>query len=1396
VTDVRNYDYGGALLRSTRTTYQNNSLYTSSRHIFNLPLTVEVYAGDNVTRVSRTEYVYDGQPLLAAPQVIMHDQAYNPHADAEGFCYWDYDWNDPDCTGGCWDYNCDGYCPQYYVCPYNGTTDYRGLVTQVTTYADAAGLTGAVTETKQYDVTGNLVVSSNACCQQSTNTFNLATQYAYPVSVTRGSPTDALNQMTSSSTFDFNTGLMFSTADANGRVAQTTYDTTSLRPVTSILPTGAHTDYSYDDANLTLTETTYLESHPTHTTIAKQNVRYVNGRGQVRQEKALGAGGVWDIVDSVFDSSGRLTQQSRPYRSGDIIRWNTSVYDALSRVTSTTAPDGSVVQSFYNESGRPSVASSTPGDTTRVIDPWGRERWGRTDALGRLVEVVEPDQNGSGSVATNGMATTYGYDTAGNLTSVTQGSQTRAFKYDSLGRMVAQRLAEANATLNDAGTYVGSGSWSEVLTYDDRSNLTSRKDARGVKTVYTYNNDPFNRLQSVSYDTTGFGDTANPILAAPTVTYTYRTKSSGSELKDITQLVSTSTSGVSTETLAYDSEGRVSSKTLSLSSRPSYPFVTDYIYDTLDRNTDVRYPAEYGNGSQLRKLVHHNYDVASRLTSLTVDGANHASNIAYNAASQATSLNVGNGGNQITESYGYNSVTGLLESQTVARGATTLLNFGYNYAGANGKHTGQLVSISNNLDHSKDRAYEYDSLGRLKRATGGQNVNWAQRYYYDRYGNRNNAFSHTAEAFVRNFYLKALVRQPNSTELNSWLSTLQTAYTQGSSQFWTAMQNLGGAVFTSQEYTNRGRNDHDYVYDLYQAYLWRDPDAGGWAHWEQNTAAVGRNATRAGFDWSLEFELHVSGTSPYSPPGGATVPGDGWGSLHFDVANNRINDGGWAYDAAGNQTRVYSGAGWERFQYDAANRLVKVKADDNVTVLASYTYGSSKQRLISEEAGQRTYYSADDGSVLAEFTETGAGTIPYWSKSYVYIGGRLLSTLTPNGGGGAAVDYHHPDRLGTRIVSNAQNTNSFEQVTLPFGTALSSESTGATNRRFTSYNRSVTTGLDYAVNRHYDSQQGRFTQVDPIGMNASSIEHPQTLNLYTYVANDPVNRTDPDGLFWGAIKRFFKKLGKIFSAVAAAVSKVLNNRWVRIAMFALDFIMPGLGRLTSAFGKALTTALRWGLKIYNKVASVVSSMQLAGMALQGQWKDFFTSVGLGILGGMVSQLTSAIKNGVKDALWDTKNKFDELGDLFAGAWKGLNDGWKKLKGTIKHAFDNFPKNLIPWYGNYCSPAATGSNAENTGISRMDEKGCRPHDIEYGREVSDLTREEIDSGITTKNGIRWKADWNFVHTMLFDFGDPGVTSFDIAFSGQYGGRPLIGSVYKFFAVPVFIVSGTVRSFKKK
>ena len=62
------------------------------------------------------------------------------------------------------------------------------------------------------------------------------------------------------------------------------------------------------------------------------------------------------------------------------------------------------------------------------------------------------------------------------------------------------------------------------------------------------------------------------------------------------------------------------------------------------------------------------------------------------------------------------------------------------------------------------------------------------------------------------------------------------------------------------------------------------------------------------------------------------------------------------------------------------------------------------------------------------------------------------------------------------------------------------------------HDRSSLTGLDYAVNRTYSSSDGRFTQVDPLGMAASSGTGPQSLNLYAYTQNDPVNFTDPRGL--------------------------------------------------------------------------------------------------------------------------------------------------------------------------------------------------------------------------------------------------------------------------------------------
>jgi len=133
-----------------------------------------------------------------------------------------------------------------------------------------------------------------------------------------------------------------------------------------------------------------------------------------------------------------------------------------------------------------------------------------------------------------------------------------------------------------------------------------------------------------------------------------------------------------------------------------------------------------------------------------------------------------------------------------------------------------------------------------------------------------------------------------------------------------------------------------------------------------------------------------------------------------------------------------------------------------------------------------------------------------WSKSYVYAGSRLLSTITKSGSS-ELTEYHHPDRLGTKLVTDSTANTAKSQSTLPFGALISAETQATTNQKFTLYDRSGVTGLDYAVNRTYNSGQSRFTQVDPIGIGASSIGDPQSLNMFAYTQNDPVDFVDPTG---------------------------------------------------------------------------------------------------------------------------------------------------------------------------------------------------------------------------------------------------------------------------------------------
>lgn len=99
------------------------------------------------------------------------------------------------------------------------------------------------------------------------------------------------------------------------------------------------------------------------------------------------------------------------------------------------------------------------GGQTLYTDAAGKKKLQVADALGRLVRVVENPSTteqqapscDTSATATSNICTDYTYDTLGNLTGVTQGSQTRTFVYNWLGQMLAARHPEIDQTLTCTG---------------------------------------------------------------------------------------------------------------------------------------------------------------------------------------------------------------------------------------------------------------------------------------------------------------------------------------------------------------------------------------------------------------------------------------------------------------------------------------------------------------------------------------------------------------------------------------------------------------------------------------------------------------------------------------------------------------------------------------------------------------------------------------------------------------------------------------------------------------------------------------------------------------------------------------------------------------------------------
>jgi RHS repeat-associated protein len=119
----------------------------------------------------------------------------------------------------------------------------------------------------------------------------------------------------------------------------------------------------------------------------------------------------------------------------------------------------------------------------------------------------------------------------------------------------------------------------------------------------------------------------------------------------------------------------------------------------------------------------------------------------------------------------------------------------------------------------------------------------------------------------------------------------------------------------------------------------------------------------------------------------------------------------------------------------------------------------------------------------------------------------FVSSVIAAPGVSETIYYYHNDHLGTpQVLTDDQGQIVWKGDYRPFGEVDIVVEEVGNDFRFPGQYFDKETGLHYNYYRYYHSDIGRYLRTDPIGFGGGDV------NLYAYVANNPVNFVDPMGL--------------------------------------------------------------------------------------------------------------------------------------------------------------------------------------------------------------------------------------------------------------------------------------------
>ena len=311
-----------------------------------------------------------------------------------------------------------------------------------------------------------------------------------------------------------------------------------------------------------------------------------------------------------------------------------------------------------------------------------------------------------------------------------------------------------------------------------------------------------------------------------------------------------------------------------------------------------------------------------------------------------------------------------------------------------------------------------------------------------------------------------------------------------------------------------------------------------------------------------------------------------------------------SYDTSGHVVRYDAATGEDTFvEWDGRGRVSRItvgasKTTATPTARDEFRYGPDGERYYRRTTWTETV-AGDDGTptTRTRWAETyraggyekvvgdGLGGYAWVDKTRAGAAQLVRAAATATATPTSALEYLHGDHLGSLAAATDATGASLQSLAYePYGTRRKADWTAGLPPRdvaaladaqdagrarigFTGHEPLDRTGFVHMGGRVYDPRLGRFLSPDPVVSGAWS---GQGWNLYSYIGNSPLSRTDPTGYCYAAGPLCQVAGGGGFTNVTQALTS-WNMSW-RIPIFAT----VTWGRVSFGVGGSLWSGERGG----------------------------------------------------------------------------------------------------------------------------------------------------------------------------------------------------------------------------